>query len=70
MMPVFLTCCGLLTLVKRPPELHRLATLLHLLLNLPQLCPDLEREKTSYFHTATRSKLYCNEKQTSVRWHF
>lgn len=69
-MSVFLTCCGLLTLVKRPPELHRLATLLHLLLNLPQLCPDLGRKKTCHFHSVTKSKLYCNEKQSPVRWNF
>lgn len=44
--PVIPTCCGLLTLVKGPPELHRLAALLHLLLNLPQLCPNLGRKKS------------------------
>lgn len=49
MTSVFLTCCGLLTFVKGPPELHRLATLLHLLLNLPQLRPDLRRKKTVTF---------------------
>ena len=38
-----LTCCGLLTLIERPPELHRLASLLHLLLDFSQLCADLRR---------------------------
>lgn len=38
-----LTCRGLLTLIERPPELHRLASLLHLLLDFSQLCADLRR---------------------------
>lgn len=35
------TCCGFLTLVERPAELHSLSSLFHLLFNLPHLGPNL-----------------------------
>lgn len=38
----FLTCSGFLTLIKRPPELHSLTSLLNLLLDLSQLCTNLQ----------------------------
>lgn len=66
--PAALTCCGLLTLVKRPPELHRLAALLYLLFNLPQLCPDLWRKEEN--RSRVEHVKHRNEQEAPVTWRF